>query len=183
MLLERGVRTRVVERCVIIKPPNSAGFFRAKRLLTRRDNNLYVSVAPRDLYFESEAQIPYLAQAAQDGQAPPTSSISTGVGSVPPALTPGDAGASPPSPPDRQPLPVLTSAAVFGDDGRLRATQFLVEGHRRPSPLYTTNVFGGHLVCGWYHEHDADGDVVRMYALEPDRHVVYIVHELVCATV
>lgn len=183
MLLERGVRTRVVERCVLIKPPNAAGFFRAKRLLTRRDNNLYVSVAPRDLYFESEAQIPYLAQ-AQDGPAPPTSSISTEVASVPlAALTPGDAGASPPVPSDRQPLPVLTSAAVCGDDGRLRATQFLVESHRRPSPLYTTNVFGGHLLCGWYHEHDADGDVLRMYVLAPDHHVVYLVHELVCATV
>ena len=176
LLRARSVHSRtVLEWCIIIKPLDINGHLRVFRL-NDKPNNRYVSVAPTDLYIALDtAPVPY-----HEHYLPPEQCVQTDNAAPPLPNTTND---------DQPPfeythaLEVLDDTHIRADDNRLRRTEFTVHPTARPSQLYTPNMFGGSLRCGWYselagHEHD-----VRMYVFHAAPHTVYVYRELTKASV
>jgi hypothetical protein len=181
LLRLRRVHSRaVLEWCIIIKPLDANGHLRVFRL-NNKPNNRYVSVAPADLYIALDTSpVPYHGHYLPPAQCLQTGTHATDNGAPP---LPDATNGGPPPFVYTHALEVLDDMQIRADDNRLRRTEFTVHPTARPSKLYTPNMFGGNLRCGWYselagHEHD-----VRMYVFHAAPRTVYVHREVTKASV
>lgn len=171
LLRLRHVHKRpVLEWCIIIKPLDANGHLRVFRL-NNKPNNRYVSVAPTDVYIALDIgpAVPYHAHYVLPDSCRQTSASATNVNTGPFEYT--------------HTLEVLNETQIHADDNRLHNTIFVVHPTERPSKLFTPNMFGGYLLCGWYNGYDAAGCLTSMYVFQSAPRTVYLHREVTVASV
>lgn len=175
---------RVLEWCIIIKTVDANGHVRVFRL-NNKPNNRYASTTPSDLHFASHAHATaYLSADYTTSASGGSGGSGGGSGGSSGGSSGGGTGDLLDTFPYTHTLPTLRENEVHCDDGRLCATTFVVHPITRPSPLYTTNMFGGYLVCGWYTEHTTvEGTTTRFYVFRTAPRLVYIYRDLSIACV
>ena len=183
LLRARHVHNRqVLEWCVIIKPLDANGCFRVFRL-NNKPNNRYASATPSDLHIPPGTTVPYLPGYVAHSHPPPYAAGAAGAVAAAGAAV-GAGATTDDTFPYTHALPMLAEAELCSDDGRLSATTFVVHPLTRPTPLYTTNMFGGYLVCGWYTDHTTpSGTTTRFYVFRAEPRTMYVYRDVATAFV